>query len=92
MLLQSFHFAAKKMHMPNLPDLPATGASVAVCQPNRDTKESGHLQAVTASPAGEASTWDLATVPQDKKCTETTKPPTKSITDNVPIGPLPRDK
>ena len=23
MLLQSFHFAAKKMHMPNLPDLPA---------------------------------------------------------------------
>ena len=47
MLLQSFHLAAKNLHMLLIPlgHFQQTGVSVAVCQTDRGTGESGHLQA-----------------------------------------------
>ena len=46
-LLQSFHLAAKNLHMLLIPPghFKQTGVSVAVCQTDRGTGESGHLQA-----------------------------------------------
>ena len=69
MLLQSFHLAAKNLHMLLIPPghFKQTGVSVAVCQPNRDTGEPGHLQAGHRLPhQGGRSTRDQVTVPRDK--------------------------
>ena len=64
-----------------------------MCQPNWDTEESEHLQAGHRLPQrGRQKHTRLGDSATGQNCTETTKPPTKSITDNVPIGPLHKDK
>ena len=65
-LLQSFHLAAKNLHMLLIPPghFKQTGVSVAVCQTDRGTGESGHLQAGHTRPGDSA---------KGQKCTETTK-------------------
>ena len=64
-----------------------------MCQPNWDTEESEHLQAGHRLPQrGRQKHTRLGDSATGQNCTETTKPPTKSIADNVPIGPLHKDK